>query len=459
MTEEQITKSTGGRQSSGRGGRSEFVEFRDRIKRLVESMLALRKISPPDSAWSLLGSQERVDVNLESEAVIIEFFATELSWETASKIAHDFERSFARSAPIFLECRGTTNMRLRQSRQKDGSYGQLYLKENTILSFQKSFTGYSVKVETNLDDFNDHFEVFVIDAVRTLFPPAEKSHKKVADLESWREEFGRSFEKMGCRVLHESSLGWKDLVGLRNLRERLERSVLRPLVREQLYQKITSHVMPHRVNVLPRGVLLFGPPGCGKTWSMRVIAGEAGLPVIVFPCDAVLTKWYGESEARLASLFGLCREAGRMILLIDELDALARRRSQSHETTARLVSILLSEMDGLADSSGVLLVGSANNLESIDSAVLDRFDLKIEFALPDGDQLHAALSYYARQLSPEDVAEIVERLDGWNFRRIARFAEEVVRTYVSSLDLNLLEASDPPLPTKQDYLATLEGYQ
>lgn len=278
-------------------------------------------------------------------------------------------------------------------------------------------------------------------------------------MKSWHEDFGRSFEKMGCRVLRESALGWKDLMGLPHLRERLERSVLRPLVREQLYQKIVAHVMPHRVNVLPRGVLLFGSPGCGKTWSMRVIAGEAGLPDVVFPCEAVLTKWYGESEARLARLFGLCREAGRMILLIDELDALARHRNESHETTARMVSILLSEMDGLTESSEVLLVGSANNVESIDRAVLDRFDLKIEFGLPNRDQLHAALSYYARQLPSDDVAEIVERLNGWNFRRIARFAEDVVRSYVSSLDLSLLEASDPPLPRKQDYLAALEGFQ
>ena len=192
---------------------------------------------------------------------------------------------------------------------------------------------------------------------------------------------------------------------------------------------------------------------------MRAIAGEAGLPVVVLPCDAVLTKWYGESEKRLASVFAQCRAAGRMIMLIDEVDALARHRSESHEATARMVSILLSEMDGLVESSDVLLVGSANNLESIDRAVLDRFDLKIEFGLPGRGQLHAALAYYARQLSADDVAEIVQQLDGWNFRTIARFAEEVIRTYVSSLDLTLLEAHDPPLPSKADYLAALPSFQ
>jgi SpoVK/Ycf46/Vps4 family AAA+-type ATPase len=214
--------------------------------------------------------------------------------------------------------------------------------------------------------------------------------------------------------------------------------------------------MPHPVNVLPRGVLLHGPPGCGKTWSMKVIAAEAGLPVVVLPCDAVLSKWYGESENRLAGVFGLCRQAGRMILLIDELDALARHRSESHETTARMVSILLSEMDGMAESSEVLLVGSANDVESIDRAVLDRFDLTIEFGLPGPSQLQAALAYYAKHLSEDEVAELAARLDGWNFRKLARFAEDVVRSYVSGLDLRLLEAKDAPLPRKEDYLAALE---
>jgi AAA+ superfamily predicted ATPase len=116
-------------------------------------------------------------------------------------------------------------------------------------------------------------------------------------------------------------------------------------------------------------------------------------------------------------------------------------------------------MDGLVESSDVLLVGSANDVASIDRAVLDRFDLKIEFGLPDREQLHAALAYYARQLSADDVAEVVEQLEGWNFRQVARFAEDVIRRYVASLDLTLLEAHDPPLPSKADYFAALPGFQ
>lgn len=449
--------SASSRQGSGGDGRPEFVAFRNRLSRLVEALLALRDLPPPDHAWA--AEPERVEVRLESDAVIVEFVVAQLPWDVASTLVRNFQVNFARSTPIFLETYGRGDLTLTRSRPKEGSFAQVCLKENTTLTFEKRLmtAGYSIKIQTNLHDFDDHFEVFTTDAARTLFPPIEKAGNKkhVTDLESWHKEFGRAFEETGCRVLRETSLGWSDLIGLDHVRERLNRSIFQPLSREQLYQKIAQRVIPHAVNVLPRGVLLHGPPGCGKTWSMRVIASEAGLPVVVLPCQAVLTKWYGESENRLARVFELCRQAGRMILLIDELDALARHRNESHETTARMVSILLAELDGLAESNQVLLVGSANDVTALDWAVVDRFDLKIEFRPPDRDQLQAALAYYARQLSPVEIAEVAERLDGWNFRQLARFAEDVVRVYVSGLDLTLLETGEPPLPQKDDYLAAL----
>lgn len=454
-----IHNTAGDENTAERPGRTDFVEFRNRVKRLVESLVALRDLPSPDHPWR--AEQERVEVTLESQAVIVKFFVAQLTWEIGSTLVHDFQRTFGKFAPVFLDSSNSAGFRLGKAREQSGSFGRVYLQDDTTLDVRQSVfqTAASIGIQTPLNDFNDHFEVFTSDAARMLFPPIEKPRKKTADLECWFKEFGRSFEQAGCRVVRESALRWKDLTGLVNLRERLERSVFLPLAREQLYQKIAQRVAPHRMNVLPRGVLLYGPPGCGKTWSMKVIAGEARLPVVVLPCNAVLTKWYGESENRLAGVFGLCREAGRMIMLIDELDALARHRGESDATTARLVSILLAEMDGLAESSQVLLVGSVNTVEALDEAVRDRFDVKIAFGLPNSDQLHAALSYHASQLSHDDVAELIERMEGWNFRQVARFAEEALRFYVSRLDLTLLEADEPPVPRKEDYLAALANFQ
>jgi len=245
------------------------------------------------------------------------------------------------------------------------------------------------------------------------------------------------------------------MIGLEDIKDRLENTIFIPLKREKLYQKIASQILPYKVSILPRGLLLYGPPGCGKTWSMKIMGYEVGLPVVIFPCSAMLTKWYGESENRLTRLFDLCKESGKMILMIDELDSLAKHRNESYETTARLVSILLSEMDGLGERSDILIVGSVNDLKLIDKAVLDRFDLKIEFPNPDLNQIKKVFSYYARHLKENDVSEIAEKLIGWNFRKIARFCEDVIRSYVSNLDLTQLEAPDPPLPQKEDYLKLL----
>lgn len=188
--------------------------------------------------------------------------------------------------------------------------------------------------------------------------------------------------------------------------------------------------------MLPKGILFYGPPGCGKTWSMKIITSEVKIPVVILPFSSVLTKWYGESENILREILDRCKNAGKMVLMIDELDALARHRGESHETTARLVSILLTEMDGLTTKGDILIIGSVNDLSLVDKAVLDRFDVKIEFKMPTFEQLKAVFKDYARHL-------------------IAQFCREVVRDYVSRLDLNQLEAVEPPLPKKEDYLKIL----
>lgn len=153
-----------------------------------------------------------------------------------------------------------------------------------------------------------------------------------------------------------------------------------------------------------------------------------------------------------------CRDAGQMIMLVDELDAVARHRVESHETTSRLVSILLSEMDGLAELNQVFLVGSANNLESIDRAVLDRFDLKIEFGLPDRNQLHAALTYSAKHLSTDYVAEASGATRRLEFPQDRPVSGRGHTKACREPGLNVLEAGEPPLPRKEDYLARFAGF-
>ena len=137
------------RDSNGRSSRPEFVEFRNRIQRLVESLVGLRDVASDTKSWR---EQERVEVKLESAAVIVKFFVAEFSWETASELAHHFQSSFGKLDPVFLDAPTGKTIKLAR---------QLYRQKNTFITFERDpfNAGYSVQIETNLNDFNDHFEV------------------------------------------------------------------------------------------------------------------------------------------------------------------------------------------------------------------------------------------------------------------------------------------------------------
>jgi hypothetical protein len=140
----------------------------------------------------------------------------QLTWETASALAYDFQQSFSKLAPVFLD-RSMGRFRLQKSLEKEGSFGQFRIREYTILSFSTDplNAGYSIRIQTGLNDFNDHFEVFVTDAAKVLLPPLEgRKRRRAVDLQSWQKDFGRSFEQAGCRVLGDAALGWQDLAGL-----------------------------------------------------------------------------------------------------------------------------------------------------------------------------------------------------------------------------------------------------
>ena len=430
----------------------DFVSFRARVERLVQSLLRLRHI--PDSGTPWRRDAEYVEVKLEADAIKVEFTVALLSWNSARKLGDQFQRTFSGvMTPVLVDFSFLGNMTVHKVREEGNGHRRHTGVNRTTLAFNGHVDSatHQIAITAGTAAFNDHFETFVMEAAKILLPPVERAPTGKPGT-SWQKEFGCEFEDLGCHIIRETAIGWPDLAGLADVREQLERAVLTPLFREDLYQRIASAVMPGGLNLLPRGILLSGPPGTGKTWSMRALAGEANLPVITLPCGALLTKWYGESERRLTEVFQLCRNAGRMLLFIDELDALARHRQDSHETTARLVSILLAEMDGLSGCSSALVVGSVNDPGAVDPAVLDRFDVAIAFALPGFKQRQAAFAYYARHLSAEDHADLARRTEGWNFRRIARFAESVVRMYVAGLDLSQLEAREPPLPRLQDYL-------
>jgi hypothetical protein len=110
----------------------------------------------------------------------------------------------------------------------------------------------------------------------------------------------------------------------------------------------------------PKGVLMYGPPGTGKTLLARCLAAESGANFVHVRATDVASKWYGEAERRLQSVFDQARRQAPAVLFFDEIDALARHREESHEATHRVVSTLLENMDGLEESKGIVVIAATN---------------------------------------------------------------------------------------------------
>ena len=184
---------------------------------------------------------------------------------------------------------------------------------------------------------------------------------RIGDMMSFRRS---SFEKVG---------------GLEDVKGEIRDTMIGPLLRPGLSKRYG--VEP------PKGMMLFGPPGCGKTLLMRVIASELKVEMIGVKCSDIMSKWYGESENLINDLFKIAREKHPCVLFLDEIDAIAKRRDfySADDVTPRLLSIMLSEMDGMDEFSGIIIIAATNKPELVDPALLrpGRFD-KLIYIPPPG---------------------------------------------------------------------------
>jgi len=188
------------------------------------------------------------------------------------------------------------------------------------------------------------------------------------------EEEAAGEEEKAIRTLSEMEgfrrTSFKQVGGLDEIKEELKQAIMVPLLEPEMAEKYG--VRPSK------GILLFGPPGCGKTLLLRAIASELNVDMISVKCSDIMSKWYGESEAAITRLFEEARMRKPAILLLDEIDAIAKRRDfyTTDDVTPRILSLILSELDGLEDTSGIIVVGTTNMPDLVDPALLrpGRFD-------------------------------------------------------------------------------------
>ncbi|MFC8297702.1 AAA family ATPase [Micromonospora orduensis] len=228
---------------------------------------------------------------------------------------------------------------------------------------------------------------------------------------------------MAASTLEVASVTLDDVGGLGEVKQTLTESVLWPLTYPDTFARLG--VQP------PRGVLLYGPPGCGKTYLVTALAGSGRANVLSVKGAELLSKWVGESERAVRELFRRAREAAPTLIFLDEVDALAPVRGQATDggTTDRVVAALLTELDGVETLRNVVVVGATNRPDLVDPALLrpGRMERLVYVPPPDAGARADILRATSRDvpLAPDvDLAALGDELVGFSAADCAALVRE-----------------------------------
>jgi ribosome biogenesis ATPase len=221
-------------------------------------------------------------------------------------------------------------------------------------------------------------------------------------------------------------ISWADIGALKTIRDELHMAIVQPIRRPELF---------HTVGIdAPSGVLLWGPPGCGKTLLAKAVANESRANFISVKGPELLNKYVGESEKAVRQVFARARASSPCVIFFDELDALVPRRDDSmSESSARVVNTLLTELDGLDSRKAVYVVGATNRPDMIDPAMVrpGRLDKLLYVDLPSASERVEILKTHTKRTPVDDsswpeIAEIVKsnKCDGFSGADMAALVRE-----------------------------------
>ncbi|MGQ9469732.1 MAG: CDC48 family AAA ATPase [Nitrososphaerales archaeon] len=251
---------------------------------------------------------------------------------------------------------------------------------------------------------------------------------------------------------------YEEIGGLREEIIRLREIVELPLRHPEVFQRLG--IDP------PNGILLYGPPGCGKTLLAKALANESEANFFSISGPEIMNKYYGETEARLREMFKDAKENAPSIIFIDELDAIAPKREETFgDVEKRVVAQLLSLMDGLSERGRVVVIGATNRPESIDPALRrpGRFDREVEIGVPNADsrleilQIHTRGMPLAPDVNLKKIAYEAYGYSGADLRALCREAAlKALRRYLPEVNL---EGERIPPEVLERMVVTAQDFQ
>ncbi len=220
------------------------------------------------------------------------------------------------------------------------------------------------------------------------------------------DDFLQAYKEITPTAMREvyievSNVHWDDAGGLEEVKQHLQEAVEWPLNSPELFTRLG--IKP------PKGILLYGPPGCGKTLLARAVSTESEANFISIKGPEVFSKWVGESEKAIREVFRKARMASPAVIFLDEMDSLAPRRGLSDSgVSQRVISQLLTEMDGLVTLSDIVVIAATNRPDMVDPAVLrpGRFDRMIYVPEPDEKSRLLIFSLYTKGMPLENDVDL-----------------------------------------------------
>lgn len=272
-------------------------------------------------------------------------------------------------------------------------------------------------------------------ALRKILPQidfeiASIPYELLMELEITMDNFRDAMKEVEPSAIREvfvevPDVKWDDVGGLDEIKEELKEAVEWPLKYADLFLKADTNP--------PKGIILHGKPGTGKTYLAKALASESGVNFISVKGPQIMSKYVGESEKGVRELFRLAKQTAPSILFLDEIDSLTPRRSDSSAgsgVTERVISQFLSEMDGIENLKGVIVLAATNRMDLIDSALLrsGRFDLIFELPVPDLKtrekifHIHTRNKPLGKKVNLNNLALKTENLTGSDIEFICRKA-------------------------------------